>query len=181
MWKAELRRHAPCRDDRLRTVHQLPTRSEVMGHRGPPSRTNWLWEYDCEELNFLLSAGATWQSLAEKCGVTLEGLCLSAKRAGVPVPPAARSLGYRLASYSSGRHKPKRPVTHCPRGHEYTPENTYVTKPGGKRCRVCQVLSNRRWYLAHRDEVLARQKAARRAARPSPSPTIERAGEPEPR
>lgn len=28
-------------------------------------------------------------------------------------------------------------VTHCPRGHEYTPENTYVTNKGGRICRIC--------------------------------------------
>lgn len=27
--------------------------------------------------------------------------------------------------------------THCPRGHEYTTENTYVTKKGQRMCRAC--------------------------------------------
>jgi len=27
--------------------------------------------------------------------------------------------------------------THCPKGHEYTPENTYIFK-GGRRCRACK-------------------------------------------
>jgi hypothetical protein len=27
--------------------------------------------------------------------------------------------------------------THCRRGHEYTPANTYVTKAGTRRCRAC--------------------------------------------
>lgn len=29
-------------------------------------------------------------------------------------------------------------VTHCPRGHEYTPENTRVAKHGGRNCRTCE-------------------------------------------
>lgn len=28
--------------------------------------------------------------------------------------------------------------THCPRGHEYTPENTYVAKTGKRNCRACR-------------------------------------------
>lgn len=28
-------------------------------------------------------------------------------------------------------------VTHCPRHHEYTPENTYVGSSGGRSCRTC--------------------------------------------
>jgi hypothetical protein len=27
--------------------------------------------------------------------------------------------------------------THCPRGHEYTPENTYLDKRGSRNCRSC--------------------------------------------
>lgn len=27
--------------------------------------------------------------------------------------------------------------THCPHGHEYTPENTYVLKSGSRACRTC--------------------------------------------
>lgn len=27
--------------------------------------------------------------------------------------------------------------THCPRGHEYNEENTYITKVGGRDCRPC--------------------------------------------
>ncbi len=28
--------------------------------------------------------------------------------------------------------------THCPKGHEYTPENTYVNSRGARVCRICQ-------------------------------------------
>ena len=27
--------------------------------------------------------------------------------------------------------------THCPHGHEYSPENTYIGPTGGRRCREC--------------------------------------------
>lgn len=29
------------------------------------------------------------------------------------------------------------PATHCPNGHEYTPESTRIEPDGGRRCRVC--------------------------------------------
>lgn len=32
--------------------------------------------------------------------------------------------------------------THCPRGHEYNAENTYLTPGGGRHCRIC---SRSRW------------------------------------
>jgi len=28
--------------------------------------------------------------------------------------------------------------THCPKGHEFTPENTYMRKEGWKSCRICR-------------------------------------------
>lgn len=33
--------------------------------------------------------------------------------------------------------------THCPRGHEYTPENTYVPPQGGRQCRACKGFNGR--------------------------------------
>lgn len=43
--------------------------------------------------------------------------------------------------------------THCPKGHEYTPENTYYRERGWRHCRTCKL------------EQCARYKAAKRAAR----------------
>lgn len=43
--------------------------------------------------------------------------------------------------------------THCPQGHEYTPENTYRRSNGARMCRTC-----------HRDRERARYEARRRAA-----------------
>lgn len=45
--------------------------------------------------------------------------------------------------------------TECPRGHPYTPENTYRSN-GKRRCRICTLASNRRSTLRSRNaQVLA--------------------------
>jgi hypothetical protein len=36
-------------------------------------------------------------------------------------------------------------TTHCPQGHEYTPENTYSSKRGERDCRACRRVRNREW------------------------------------
>jgi hypothetical protein len=41
----------------------------------------------------------------------------------------------------SGRHHSSRhrqPKTHCLRGHEFTPENTYISPTGQKQCIICR-------------------------------------------
>jgi hypothetical protein len=41
--------------------------------------------------------------------------------------------------------------THCKRGHEFTPENTYVTSQGGRSCRACSTIKSREFEERHRD------------------------------
>lgn len=38
-------------------------------------------------------------------------------------------------------------VTHCPVGHEYLPENTYIDPKGSRCCKACRVENTRRWRL----------------------------------
>lgn len=35
--------------------------------------------------------------------------------------------------------------THCKRGHEFTPENTYVMSSGGRSCRACMRIHEKNW------------------------------------
>lgn len=59
--------------------------------------------------------------------------------------------------------------THCPRGHEYTPENT-KTSSRGRQCRACRTELDRVYRERHRSEINARQNASRLAARLSEPP-----------
>ncbi|MBY4212857.1 HNH endonuclease [Rhodococcus fascians] len=34
--------------------------------------------------------------------------------------------------------------THCPQGHQYSVENTYVSSRGGRHCRICRNEASRR-------------------------------------
>lgn len=40
--------------------------------------------------------------------------------------------------------------THCPTGHEYTEQNTYVWR-GRRRCRPCNVAAHKRWRTKKRE------------------------------
>lgn len=51
-----------------------------------------------------------------------------------------RGIGQKIGEFHAAK-------THCPRGHEYTPENTYDIPglPRGRQCRQCK----REWDRAH--------------------------------
>ena len=49
-------------------------------------------------------------------------------------------------------------VTHCPRGHAYSPENTYLTPAGTRSCKICKVARTRRWRAENRTAHLSRQR-----------------------
>lgn len=40
--------------------------------------------------------------------------------------------------------------THCPKGHEYTPENTYWRTDGTRNCRTCVLAAKQAYRDAHR-------------------------------
>lgn len=42
--------------------------------------------------------------------------------------------------------------THCPKGHEYTPENLYWAKSGARICRPCRIEWSRQYYWRKRRE-----------------------------
>lgn len=68
-----------------------------------------------------------------------------------PVTPKENT---RRSNQANGRGQYR---THCPHGHEYTPENIARHTNGGRQCRTCLYAATKRYK--------ARKKAERRAAR----------------
>lgn len=54
--------------------------------------------------------------------------------------------------------------THCPKGHEYTPDNTIIAGTG-RRCRVCMRAVTRRSYYAKQSERQAYGRAYQKRRR----------------
>lgn len=50
-----------------------------------------------------------------------------------------------------------RAKTHCPSGHEYTPENT-ILKRGSRHCRQCAIAYNRAYYAKNRERLLPQMR-----------------------
>lgn len=55
-------------------------------------------------------------------------------------------------------------VTHCSRGHAYTPENTFLNHGHLRECRACRNERKMSRYYANRDEINARRRAKRKAS-----------------
>lgn len=54
------------------------------------------------------------------------------------------------------------PRTHCPKGHELTPENIYrFGTPGTRKCRTCSCEAARAWSKAHREQANATRNLRR--------------------
>ena len=54
--------------------------------------------------------------------------------------------------------------THCPAGHEYTPENTYLRPRGGRECRTCIGERNRIAYYQKSGRDCPAEKVRRRGS-----------------
>jgi hypothetical protein len=62
--------------------------------------------------------------------------------------------------YKGTKHK--HPKTHCKYGHEFTTENTYVTKRGERLCRTCCIQRTNNFIEKHRDSVNKKRRARRK-------------------
>jgi len=71
-----------------------------------------------------------------------------------PVTPSENVLRGNGPSAAAARGDT---ITHCPQGHEYTEENTYMS--GGSRvCRICKRANARAHYEANRDAIIERSR-----------------------
>jgi len=59
----------------------------------------------------------------------------------------------------------RRALTHCVHGHEFTPENTYVTPEGRRACKTCKSERSRRRQATPAGRQAAREASARWRAR----------------
>jgi hypothetical protein len=53
----------------------------------------------------------------------------------------APKLGLALGGLANGQRQQAK--THCPRGHEYTTQNTFVSREGWRRCKTCKAALTR--------------------------------------
>jgi hypothetical protein len=91
--------------------------------------------------------------LAKQSGLKPDTIVARAKKGlsldAVLSPEKLRDLsGLALGGKASGAKT--RLKTHCIKGHEFTPENTYITPQGWRNCRACQNAKMRNRYATAR-------------------------------
>jgi hypothetical protein len=59
-------------------------------------------------------------------------------------------------------HNQRRGSTHCPQGHEYTPENTIIRRGRHRECRECDRQRRREYYQRNREAMIAKSVAYKR-------------------
>jgi hypothetical protein len=98
-------------------------------------------------------------------GLTIDHTCHSTdtKCAGGPtcmhrrcvnpahLEPVTMRVNALRGNTTAAKHAAK---THCPQGHEYTPENTYSSPKRGERdCRKCRRVHGREWARRNRAKI----------------------------
>lgn len=79
-----------------------------------------------------------------------------------PVPHRVNTIRGIAGAVNAAR---QRAITHCPHGHEYSPDNTAYRKDGRRRCKACGRAATRSRY--ERDPEKAREVARRYRERKS--------------
>ena len=61
------------------------------------------------------------------------------------IEPVTRSENTRRGIGPTLAGEKQRQKTHCPHGHPYSSENTYITPKGHRQCRICRRIRNRKY------------------------------------
>ena len=68
--------------------------------------------------------------------------------------PVSQAENIRRGNWGANSAALQRAKTHCPNGHEFTTENTYIppsTSPKQRQCRTCRLATKRRYNEKMRD------------------------------
>jgi hypothetical protein len=119
----------------------------------------WIWKGTCDKLGYgrfgikrsgswikVLAHRYSYELLVGKIpeGVEPDHLC----RNPACVNPSHLETVTHQENLRRGEHANGQSTkTHCPKGHPYNEENTYVDKRGGRTCRICHKESERQWEL----------------------------------
>lgn len=82
-------------------------------------------------------------------GMVIDHLC----RVKACVRPEHLEAVSQKVNLNRGEHGNTK-KTHCIHGHEFTPENTYVRKTGGRKCKTCTLEAAARSYEKQRQAVV---------------------------
>lgn len=75
-------------------------------------------------------------------GLVIDHLC---KNTSCVNPDHLRAVTQRENVNSGNTGIINKSKTHCPKGHEYNEENTYIDKDNSRRCRICAEVIRRRY------------------------------------
>jgi hypothetical protein len=119
-----------------------------MGFELKPDPSRPLHRVDYTEAERRYLAGETTVAIAKTWAVSATAVANGLKRRGVVMRKHWEVEPYPKNLQRSNAKKKAR--THCRRGHEYTPENTWIDGRGSRNCRECMRANSRVWKRANR-------------------------------
>lgn len=142
-------------------IHQwIARRYPLVGRCEWCGRTNRKTEYASAGHRYTRNR-ADWFEFCQSCHRAFDGWRPPLHTAATRAKLSASLMGNTNGRFTKGMKKPpvsdetrakisaasvRRAKTHCPQGHEYTPDNTAHRRDGSRRCRTCYRASAKRRY-----------------------------------